>query len=426
MSEILKGMRVVEGSAFVAIPLAGMTLAQMGADVIRFDRLEGGLDYSRWPVTADGRSMFWAGLNKGKRSIAVDMKSPRGREIITEIICAPGEDAGLFITNLRVRGWMDYETLKDRRSDLIMATLLGDRHGHPAVDYTVNPAVGFPDAMGPVGTREPVSSVLPAWDCIAGNMVVSALLAAERRRMRTGIGQSVELALKDIAAAMLSHLGIIGEVTVKGVDRGKSGNALYGAYGNDFLCHDGRRVMVIGLTNRQWRALVKVTGIAEGIAALEDRFGLDLSKEGARWAARNEINELLKPWFRERDLEDFAAEFNKAGVLWSEFRSFARAVAEDPDVSLENPMFGKFDQPGIGPLLAPGSPLSFSAEPREPPKPAPELGANTEEVLADVAGLPNGEIARLFDDGVVAGPRRRVASLSVAHTSVAGTRASGA
>jgi hypothetical protein len=75
---ILSGMRVVEGSAFVAVPLAGMTLAQMGADVIRFDRLEGGLDAGRWPVTQDGQSLFWAGLNKGKRSIAIDMKNPRG------------------------------------------------------------------------------------------------------------------------------------------------------------------------------------------------------------------------------------------------------------------------------------------------------------------------------------------------------------
>jgi 2-methylfumaryl-CoA isomerase len=69
--KILQGMRVIEGSAFVAAPLGGMTLAQMGADVIRFDRLQGGLDHYRWPVTEDNRSLFWAGLNKGKRSIAV-------------------------------------------------------------------------------------------------------------------------------------------------------------------------------------------------------------------------------------------------------------------------------------------------------------------------------------------------------------------
>ena len=78
MVKILEGLRIVEGSAFVAAPLAGMTLAQMGADVIRFDRIKGGLDNARWPVTQNGRSLFWAGLNKGKRSLAVDMTTPQG------------------------------------------------------------------------------------------------------------------------------------------------------------------------------------------------------------------------------------------------------------------------------------------------------------------------------------------------------------
>ena len=104
---VLTGMRVVEGAAFVAVPLAGMTLAQMGADVIRFDRLQGGLDARRWPVTSTGQSLFWAGLNKGKRSLAVDMTSPEGQEIIAQLITAPGPDAGIFLTNLRTKGWMD-------------------------------------------------------------------------------------------------------------------------------------------------------------------------------------------------------------------------------------------------------------------------------------------------------------------------------
>ena len=119
MSGILSGMRVVEGSAFVAVPLAGMTLAQMGAEVIRFDRLQGGLDAGRWPLAPNGQSLFWDGMNKGKKSIAIDMKDPRGKELITQIITAPGEDAGLFLTNLRVRGWMDHETLSQYRSDLV-------------------------------------------------------------------------------------------------------------------------------------------------------------------------------------------------------------------------------------------------------------------------------------------------------------------
>ncbi len=399
---ILSGMRVVEGSAFVAVPLAGMTLAQMGADVIRFDRLEGGLDAGRWPVTRDGQSLFWAGLNKGKRSIAIDMKNPRAREIISEIITAPGEDAGLFITNLRVRGWMDYETLSARRPDLCMVTLMGDRHGKPAVDYTVNPSLGFPYATGPEGSTEPVAHVLPAWDCIAGNMVVSALLAAERKRLRHGQGSGVELSLKDVAAAMLGHLGIIGEVEINGVSRAKSGNALYGAYGQDFICADGQRVMVIGLTDRQWRGLLNVTGMRDEMAALETRLGISLADEGARFTHRDDITALLRPWFAARKVPEFATMFDEAGVTWSIFRDFAGALAEDPDLSLKNPMFSRIEQPGIGAYRVPGSPMNITGEVRASPARAPMLGEHTEEILGDVAGLPDAEIAALFDAGVVA------------------------
>lgn len=404
MVGVLSGMRVVEGSAFVAIPLAGMTLAQMGADVIRFDRLEGGLDATRWPVTAEGKSLFWAGLNKGKRSIAIDMKSPRGREIVTEIITAPGEDAGLFLTNLRVRGWMDHETLSQYRSDLIMVSLLGDRHGRPQVDYTVNPAIGFPEATGPEGSTEPVAHALPAWDCIAGNMAVSGLLAAERQRLRKGTGSDVQITLKDVAAAMLGNLGVIGEVAINGTERAKSGNALYGAYGQDFLCADGRRLMVIGLTGRQWRGLLTVTETGDAMAALATRLGATLDDEGARWQFRHAITDVLAPWFAARKAEEIGALFDKAGVTWSEFRSFSRALAEDRDFSTDNPLFSMVDQPGIGSYMTPGSPLDFVGTERARPTPAPLLGADTEAILADVVGLPGTEIASLFDDGIVAGP----------------------
>lgn len=399
---ILQGMRVVESSAFVAVPLAGMTLAQMGADVIRIDRLEGGLDHHRWPVTVSGESLFWAGMNKCKRSVALDLSRPEGREMAQAIICAPMPDAGLFLTNLPTRGFTDHATLSARRSDLITVTLLGDRQGRPAVDYTVNPALGFPMATGPEGSADPVAHVLPAWDCMAGNLVVTALLAAERHRMRTGQGQEVRLALKDVAAAMLGHLGIIGEVVVNGVDRPKAGNALYGAFGQDFLCGCGGRVMVIGLTERQWRNLVAVTGTGDRIAALEAALGVSLEAEGARWHARAAIAAILAPWFAARRIDDFAADLDRAGVTWSRFRSFAEAVRQDPDLSPDNPMFALVDQPDIGRYPVPASPLAFSRSARQAPAPAPRLGADTEAVLAEIAGLGSGQIGRLFDKGIAA------------------------
>jgi 2-methylfumaryl-CoA isomerase len=404
MVKILDGLRIVEGSAFVAAPLAGMTLAQMGADVIRFDRIRGGLDYERWPVTDKGRSLFWAGLNKGKRSLAVDMATPRGQEVVTRLICAPGEQAGIFLTNLRVRGWMDYDSLRKHREDLIMMSIMGDRSSGPQVDYTVNPAVGFPNATGPEGSTEPTGHVLPAWDCITGQQAALGILAAERHRRLTGRGQLVELALKDMALAMLGNLGIIGEVTINGHDRPKMGNSLYGAYAQDFVCKGVGRVIVVALTLRQWDNLKAATHTQAAFDELATKLGANLSLEGERFKHRHAITAVLKPFFDNRRIEDFAQSFDSRGVTWSRYRSFKEAVEQDPDISTDNPMFSMLEHPGIGSYLTPGNPIAFSDAERVAPTRGPSLGEHTDELLAEI-GFSNTEVAALHDDKIVAGPR---------------------
>ncbi|MGR3493535.1 MAG: CoA transferase, partial [Shimia sp.] len=339
------------------------------------------------------------------KSVAVDMRTPEGREVISRIITAPGDDAGLFLTNLRVRGWMDYETLSEARRDLIMVTLMGDRHGRPQVDYTVSPALGVPDITGPEGSSDPVASAIPTWDLVAGNLCVSTLLAAERHRLKTGRGQDAELALKDVAAATLGHLGMIADATLNSTERTKAGNALYGAYGQDFVCADGQRVMVIGLTARQWAGLVQMTGTEDAMAALASRTGADLSDEGTRWTLRHQITALLAPWFAARKVADFAAEFDRKGLTWSVFRTMKQALAEDPDLSLDNPVFEHVPQPGLGAYPVPRFPATFSEVPRLRAAAAPLLGDHTEEVLSTVARMDDTEIARLFDAGVVQSPQ---------------------
>jgi 2-methylfumaryl-CoA isomerase len=266
--------------------------------------------------------------------------------------------------------------------------------------------VGFPHATGPEGSSEPVAHVLPAWDCITGQAAAMAVLAAERHRRITGEGQLVELALKDVALAMVGNLGLLGEVMVNGVDRPKYGNALYGAFGQDFPTADGRRVMIVALTPPHWSGLLAVTGLQAEAAALGQRLGVRLELEGDRFKARKDLAALFAPWFAARRVEEFAAAFDRAGVAWSEFRSFGRAVAEDPDLSPSHPMFELLDQPGIGRYLMPGLPIEFGAYPREAPRAAPVLGEHTDEILAEVVGLGSVEIGRLHDEGVVAGPRR--------------------
>jgi 2-methylfumaryl-CoA isomerase len=285
-----------------------------------------------------------------------------------------------------------------------MMSIMGDRRGGPQVDYTVNPAVGFPDATGPEGSTDPVGHVLPAWDCMTGQQAALGIIAAERHRRLTGRGQLVELALKDMALAMLGNLGIIGEVTVNGVDRPKMGNALYGAYAQDFLCKGGGRVMVVALTVRQWDNLKAATHTQVAFDELAAKLGVKLSLEGERFKHRHAITAVLKPFFDARTIQDFAQSFEEHGVTWSQYRTFGQTVREDPDCSIDNPMFSHLDHPGIGAYLTPGNPIAFSDVERIAPTRAPSLGENTDEILVEI-GFDDGEIASLHDDGIVAGPR---------------------
>lgn len=399
---VLAGLRVVEAAAFVAAPLGGMTLAQMGAQVIRIDPLQGGLDHHRWPETDDGTSLFWCGLNRGKRSVALDLASPEGRELAMALVTAPGDDAGLFVTNFPPRGWLDHEELRRRRADLIQLTLQGDRHGGSAVDYTVNARLGLPFITGPAGEAQPVNHVLPAWDLITGQMVAVGLLAAERHRRFTGQGQHVKLALQDVGLAAMAHLGFLAEAQ-RGQPRQPHGNELFGAFGRDFACRDGVRVMVVGLTGRQWRSLCEALGMSAQVDALGARLGLDLGHEGDRFRARREIAEVVGGWIAVRPFAEVAAAFDRHGVCWSRYQSLAELVANDPECSPANPMFATLEQPGVGPVLAPGIPLDFQgAGGRMPPRPAPRLGEHTEQVLAELLGLGSAEFGRLHDRGIVA------------------------
>jgi len=397
---ILAGLRMVEASAFVAAPLGGMTLAQMGADVIRIDPLGGGLDYRRWPVTDDNVSLFWCGLNKGKRSVTIDLSGPEGRELASALIAAPGDAGGILLTNFPPRGCFDYDALRAMRPDLIQLTISGDREGGSAVDYTVNPRVGMPSLTGDASAERVVNHVLPAWDLVTGHMAAVGVLAAERHRQMTGEGQHIRLALEDMALAVMGHLGFIAEAQL-GTKRARTGNDLYGAFGRDFVCADGVRVMVVALTGKQWKALCRATELQPAIAQLAANTGLDLDREGNRFIARAAIAGLIEPWISARAFAYVADTFKAHGVCWGKYQTVSQLVLDDPACSTANPLFSHVDQPGVGRVLAPGSPLNFSAFERLSASAAPLLGQHTEEVLASVLGLSGAALGRLVDKGVV-------------------------
>ena len=404
MQDILNGVRVIEASAFIAAPMCGMTLAQLGAEVIRFDQIGGGIDYRRWPVTAGNHSIYWADLNKGKRSFAVDLRQAEGRELVQRLIAAPGPNAGILSTNLPAKGWLSYESLCALRADVIQLAIVGDRHGGTAVDYTVNAQVGYPFLTGPEDDDRPVNHVLPAWDITAAMLAATSLLAALRFRDQTGRGQKIDLALADVALATIGHLGFIGERRINQVERTRGGNYLYGAFGRDFVTRDAARVMVMAISAKMWSGLLAATGLAEAMAAEGQRLGLDLDQEGARYTARHAIAGILEPWIAARSLTEVATAFDAAGVCWGKYQSLTELIDHDPDVTPANPIYHLVEQPDIGTYPVPGVPASFGAVPRQPARRAPRLGEHTDEILSGILGLSDGEIAGLHDRGIVAGP----------------------
>lgn len=397
---ILSGLRIVEFTAFVAAPLSGLMLSQLGADVIRVDPPGGNIDISRWPLNAEGRSLYWASLNRGKRSVEIDVRSPQGALLLQDLIAAPAEEAGIFITNLGLGGELAYEALARRRADLIMVQLLGSPDGSNAVDYTVNCATGFPMVTGD-GRAGPVNHVLPAWDLAAGLSIAMAVLAAERHRRRTGRGQLVKLSLSDVAMATASNLGYLAEAEVNGIDRKAEGNFLYGAYGDAFETADGRRVMVVAITDRQWQALARATAIVPAIEAAAHALGLRLDSESGRYGARELISAFLRPWFGRRTLDEVATALADRSILWGPYRTFTQMIKEDPRCSESNPMFRRVEHPGYGAFLTAATPLEFSDAPRRSPLAAPRLGEHTSEVLASVLGLDPTALRKLREQGTI-------------------------
>ena len=290
----------------------------MGAEVIRVDPIGGGLDFHRWPVTENGDSLYWAGLNKGK-SVTLNVREPRGREIATALMTRAGAGNGLVVTNLRP-SWLDFEDLKARRADLIMVNIVGRRDGGVALDYTINARTGFPMVTGPADKARPVNHVMPVWDIVTGLSAANALLVAERHRRDHGVGQYIRLALADSALSVLSHLGYVAEVQINDDDRPATGNHVYGTFGCDFATADDRRV-ITAFTTRHWRALVTATGTAAEMAELATAQGVDLDDEAARYTLRDAIEAALTPWFAARDLADIGTALDAAGACWGRIKA---------------------------------------------------------------------------------------------------------
>ncbi len=402
MYDLLRDISIVEVSSFVASPTVGLYCAQMGAEVIRVDQIGGGLDYDRYMLTHEGRSLAWENLNRAKKSVALDLRSAEGRELCVEL----ARQTGQLVTNLPEQSFLSHAAVSEGRPDMISVRVMGWHDGRQAMDFTVNAASGYPLMTGPeewnAETAPPVNQVLPAWDFITGAYGAFALLAAIHHRTATGTGSEVRLPLGDVMIGTVANSGAMAEMLYRGADRPRLGNAIWGALGRDFVSRDHKRFMVAVLTAKQWAAMVSALDIAEPIAALEAETGVGFAQsDHNRFVHREALFGIVQEAAGARDYTDLAERMGQAGATFERYRTMHEA-ATDPVLVSGNPLFGPspanpsgFDYP------APRSMAHLGGQAPADPAPAPYLGQHSEEVLGERLGLSSGAIGALIDRGIV-------------------------
>ena len=395
MYNLLSGLSIIEASSFVASPSAGLYCAQMGAEVIRVDQIGGGPDFRRWPVTASNDSLYWENLNRAKKSVALDLGKSEGRELLQALVRATGQ----FITNFPAEGFLAHDRLAEGRADLVTVRVMGWADGSPALDYTVNNAVGYPMMTG--SGPEPVNHVLPAWDLLSGAYAAFALMAAIQRRSATGLGGEVRIPLSDVAIGTVANLGGLAEALCSGDNRPRLGNAVYGLFGRDFVTADGVRTMVVVVTPRQWSNLVAALGLGEAIAKVEAARAVSFARDdGLRFTHRDALFPLFEEAVAARSHAELVKALDAGGVVHSSYRTMLEA-ARDPAMVSDNPIFGAASNPSGVEYPAAGAFVTIPQLERAAPQSAPRNGQHSEEVLGQRLGLASSEIARLIDAGIV-------------------------
>lgn len=403
MYSILNNLRVVEASSFVAAPSCAQHLASLGAQVIRIDPIGGGPDYRRYPRVQNGASLYWEGLQKNKQSIAINLRDPAGRELAAQLITASGENAGIFVTNFPRGGFLSHEKLAARRADLITIRVQGWADGKSGLDYTINAVTGYPFNTGPVDSTEPVNHVMPGWDLLTGALGAMHVLAAERHRQATGQGQEVALPLSSVAFSSLGLLGQLAEVEVLNQDRPRIGNNVFGAFGRNFVTRDGKHVMMVAITAKQWNAVLDSLQVRDAVATVEAQHGIDLAAdEGLRYEFRDAINPIVEQAVSQHDYASIQALFDEHAVCWGPYQTLEHTMQTHEELQASHEMIATLKHPSGATYRTPGNPAQYSGEQREDPRPASALGADTEQVLASVLKMTDAQIGELISNGTVA------------------------
>jgi len=396
MGAALEGIKVLDLARVLAGPWATMTLGDLGAEVWKVEQPGAGDDTRGWmPPSVEGVSTYYLGANRNKKSLAVDIGTVEGREIIVEL----ARKADILVENFRPASLrkfkLTYEDLRAINPRLIVCSISGYGRGHvqeerPGYDFIIQAESGF---MAITGERdgEPMRLGVAFIDLVTGMNAVQAVLAALYMRERTGEGQWLDIGLNDSALFLLAN--VASGYLNTGKEHGRYGNAHPSiAPYQIFGCADGRIAIAIG-TDEQFRRFCRVIGLP-GLAE-DPRYATNRK----RTEHRDTLLPLLERHFSGLKLAATLADLHAAGVPAGDVRSVGQALTSD--IAALRQSVVSVPAPKIGTFRSVRSPLRMSACPLADPTPPPEVGQHTDEILSGQLGLEPGRIAALRASGAV-------------------------
>lgn len=397
MRGALSGITVLDLSWILAGPFCTMVLADLGARVIKVERPGyGDLARGTGPFL-DGESAYFLSLNRGKKSLTLNLRSDRGKEIFLALVKRVDVLVENFVPGTMRKLGLDYPVLREHNPGLIYTAIsgfgqTGPYAGRPALDIIVQGMGGIMSLTGEPGGG-PVRPGASLGDMVAGLFAAIGILAALEERRQSGLGQMLDIGMLDCQVTLLENAFAryfaTGETPVALGTR----HPVFTPF-QAFQTKDGYMVVaIVGGANDQWPLFCATIGHLELMDDPRFRDGW------LRTQHYGELEPILKEAFQQKTTAAWLEELGAVGIACGPVNTIPQ-VAQDPQVR-ERGMFVEVSHPTLGRVPVVNTPFKFSRSPSGPQGLSPALGADTEAVLGELLGLPAEEVAQLRAAGVV-------------------------